>query len=209
MNPIRKKILSTIGKILGRWDQTWLAQHFHGSKVAIRSQRLATKLGNDNIIVCGEIITKGEQYIIINDGCHIERGCVITAWNKTPDGSLHTPSIHIGKNASIGEYNHITSINEILIGDNLLTGRWVTITDNSHGDTDYESLQMNPIMRPVISKGPVVIGNNVWIGDKVTILPNVTIGDGAVIAANSVVTKDVPAYSVVAGNPAKVVKQVK
>ena len=50
------------------------------------------------------------------------------------------------------------------------------------------------------------IGNNVWIGDKATILPDVTIGDGAVIAANSVVTKDVPAYNVVAGNPAKVVK---
>ena len=62
-------------------------------------------------------------------------------------------------------------------------------------------------MRPVVSKGSVIIGNNVWIGDKATILPNVTIGDGAVIAANSVVTKDVPAYSVVAGNPAKVIKE--
>ena len=64
-------------------------------------------------------------------------------------------------------------------------------------------------MRLVVSKGSVIIGNNVWIGDKATILPNVTIADGAVIAANSVVTKDVPAYSVVAGNPAKVVKQAK
>lgn len=60
----------------------------------------------------------------------------------------------------------------------------------------------------VTSKGPVIIGSNVWFGDKATILPNVTIGDGAVIAANSVVTKDVPAYSVVAGNPAKIIKQV-
>ena len=62
-------------------------------------------------------------------------------------------------------------------------------------------------MRSVMSKGPVIIGNDVWIGDKATILPGVTIGDGAVIAANAVVTKDVPAYSVVAGNPAKIVKQ--
>ena len=59
----------------------------------------------------------------------------------------------------------------------------------------------------IVSKGPVVIGDNVWIGDKVTVLPGVTIGDGAVIAANAVVTKDVPAYSVVAGNPAKIIKQ--
>lgn len=58
----------------------------------------------------------------------------------------------------------------------------------------------------MVSKGPVIIEDNVWIGDKATILANVTIGKGAVVAANSVVTKDVPAYSVVAGIPAKVIK---
>ena len=63
-----------------------------------------------------------------------------------------------------------------------------------------------PIKRTVISKGAVVIKDNVWIGDKVTILPNVTIGEGAVIAANAVVTHDVPPYSVVGGNPAKILK---
>ena len=52
-------------------------------------------------------------------------------------------------------------------------------------------------------------GRNVWIGDKATVLPNVTIGDGAIIAANAVVAKDVPPYSVVAGCPAKVVKTIK
>lgn len=62
--------------------------------------------------------------------------------------------------------------------------------------------------RKCISKGIVQIGNKVWIGDKVTILPNVRIGDGAIIAANSVVTKDVPSYSVVAGNPATIKKQI-
>jgi len=53
-----------------------------------------------------------------------------------------------------------------------------------------------------------VIGNNVWLGNNVCIMPGVTIGDGAVVGANSVVTKDVPAYSVAAGIPAKIVKQV-
>ena len=52
----------------------------------------------------------------------------------------------------------------------------------------------------------MVIGNDVWIGDKATILPGVTIGDGAVVAANAVVTKDVPPYSIVGGNPARVIK---
>lgn len=66
-----------------------------------------------------------------------------------------------------------------------------------------------PVNRRLHSKGDITIGNSVWIGDKATILPAVTIGDGAVIAANTEVTKDVPAYSVVVGNPAKVIKQVK
>lgn len=71
------------------------------------------------------------------------------------------------------------------------------------------SCPLPPLFRPLFSKGPVIIGKNVWIGDKATILPGVTIGDGSIIGANSVVTKDVPAYSVVAGNPAKIIKTIK
>ena len=93
------------------------------------------------------------------------------------------------------------------MGNGVLTGRWVTITDNSHGETDYETLKMQPILRKLYSKGAVKIGDNVWIGDKVTILPNVTIGNGAIIAANAVVTRDIPPYSIVAGNPARIIKQ--
>ena len=63
-----------------------------------------------------------------------------------------------------------------------------------------------PFERKIISKGPVIIGDNVWIGDKVTILSGVRIGNGVVVAANSVVTKDVPEYCVVAGNPARVIR---
>lgn len=59
----------------------------------------------------------------------------------------------------------------------------------------------------MVSKGPVIIGKNVWIGDKATILPGVTIGEGAVIAANSVVSKNVPPFSVVGGIPARIIKQ--
>lgn len=95
-----------------------------------------------------------------------------------------------------------------MIGEFCLTGKWVTITDNSHGETDYDSLLLPPKQRKITTKGPVVIGRNVWIGDKATILPGVTIGDGAVIAASAVVTKVVPAYSVVGGNPAKIIKSV-
>lgn len=208
MNPIRKKILKAIGRLLRKWDKTWLANHFRGTKFYVRSKRYAYRLGNPTITICGEITTFGEDCIVIGDKTRIERGCVITAWKRTPDGGAHTPFIQIGKECCFGEFNHITSTNKISIGDNILTGRWVTISDNNHGDISYETLHTAPCARPVVSKGPVIIGNNVWIGDKATVLSGVTIGDGAVIGANSVVTKDVPAYCVVAGNPAKIIKRV-
>lgn len=148
----------------------------------------------------------GNKYISIGEHCFFGKNCIVSAWDQ--HGNQHfNPEIQIGDDCEFGEYNHITAINEITIGKGLLTGRWVTITDNSHGETDINSLKSKPIDRKIVSKGPVKIGNNVWIGDKATILPNVTIGDGAVIAANAVVTKDVPAYSVAAGIPAKIVKQ--
>lgn len=117
-----------------------------------------------------------------------------------------SPSLTVGDNCGFGAFNHITCTNSFQIGNGVLTGKWVTITDNSHGATDFESLQLSPMQRPIVSKGAVVIGDNVWIGDKSTVLPGVCIGSGAVIGANSVVTKDVPPFAIVVGNPAKIIK---
>lgn len=114
----------------------------------------------------------------------------------------------IGDGISLGEYSHITCVNRVVLGDGLLTGRFVLITDNSHGKGILDEGEVAPLLREVYSKGEVVIGKNVWLGDKVTILPNVHIGDNVVVGANSVVTKDVPSNVVVAGNPAKIVKHI-
>ncbi len=154
----------------------------------------------------GDLTLKGAKYISIGINTTVGKHSILTAWEKYNDQSF-TPTISIGNDCHFGEYNHITSTNCIMIGDNVLTGRWVTITDNSHGQTDYETLRTPPINREIYSKGSVRIGNNVWIGDKVTILPNVIIGEGAIIAANSVVTKNIPAYSIAGGNPATIIKQ--
>lgn len=159
----------------------------------------------------------GEEFIHIAEGTAFGSHLFLTAWKaftyKDCEGRMQTqtfsPEIRIGRNCYFGAYNHITSINRIMIGDNLLTGKWVTITDNNHGATTSDSTSIPPIQRPLTTKGPVIIGNNVWIGDKATILAGVTIGDSAIIAANSVVTTNVPAYSVVAGIPAKVIKKMK
>lgn len=161
--------------------------------------------GTNPIKGCHINIT-GAKYVNIGSCCHIGRFAIIECWDNYR-GKHYSPSIKIGNKCSIGEWTHITSINQVSIGDGLLTGRYVLITDNSHGDVNIESLQIDPHMRDLTSKGPVIIGNNVWIGDKATILSGVTIGDGAVIAAGAVVTKNVPAYSVCAGVPAKIIKQ--
>lgn len=145
---------------------------------------------------------KGVDVITIGEKTSFGDYFYLTAW-KEYNGQKFSPEITIGKGCSFGAFSHITCINRITIGDNLLTGKWVTITDNNHGNTTKEDLQIAPLDRPLISKGPIHIGNNVWIGDKVSILGGITIGDGSVIAANSVVTHDIPAYSVVGGIPAK------
>ena len=59
-----------------------------------------------------------------------------------------------------------------------------------------------------MSKGEVVIGNNVWIGDKATILAGVTVGDNVIVGANSVVTKDIPSNTMVAGVPARIINSI-
>lgn len=134
----------------------------------------------------------------LGNGVRIGKNGVLTVWNETEDRIF----VEIGNGVDIGDYVHITSTNYIKIGAGSLLGRFVTITDNAHGHSDRLSMDRMPLEREVVSKGPVVIGQNVWIGDKATILPGVTIGDGAIIGANSVVSKDVPAYSVAYGAPA-------
>lgn len=149
-------------------------------------------------------ITNGENIKIGND-CYFNDNIMLSTWPEY-NGKSYKPQIIIGNNCNFGFCNHITSCNKIKIGDNLLTGMYVIITDNNHGDINFSDLLLPPSKRFLTSKGYVEIGNNVWIGDKVSILAGVKIGNGAIIAANAVVTKDVPAYSIVGGVPAEIIK---
>lgn len=154
---------------------------------------------------CPDLIL-GKKYISVGNHTILGRHIQLTAWSLYDK----TPSITIGSNCQIGSYNHITAANSITICDGVLTGKFVTITDNSHGRPgDEGDIDISAINRDVFSKGPVIIEENVWIGDKATILPNVRIGRCSIIGANSVVTKDIPPYTVAAGNPARVIKIIK
>lgn len=119
-----------------------------------------------------------------------------------------SPKLEIGNNSSMGDDGHITCINHIKIGNNVLMGRKVFITDNAHGASKLELLSIPPNLRPLHSKGPIIIEDNVWIGEMVCIMPGVTIGYGSIIGANAVVTKDIPPYCVAVGNPAQIIKQL-
>ena len=149
----------------------------------------------------------GQKRISIGDDTIIQRHAILGCWTHYQDQTF-SPTITIGNHCNIGEYCHITAINKIVIGDGLLTGRFVLISDNSHGGLSREEAAIPPAARPLMSKGEVMIGNNVWIGDKATILAGVHIGDNAIVAANSLVTKDVPANTMVAGSPAQIIKTI-
>jgi acetyltransferase-like isoleucine patch superfamily enzyme len=107
-----------------------------------------------------------------------------------------------GTDVLIGAFCSIADNVEIFIGGNHRTD-WVTTYPFGH--IHKEAFPWHGRGHPA-TKGNVVIGNDVWIGSGATIFSGVTIGDGAVISAKSVVVKDVPPYSIVGGNPAKVVK---
>ena len=109
-------------------------------------------------------------------------------------------NIKIGKNVFINACCRFQDQGGIEIGDGSLIGHNTTIATLNH--------DFNPDKRANLHPSPVKIGKNVWIGSDCTILPGVEIGDGAVIGAGSVVTKNVPANSIAVGSPARVIKQI-
>lgn len=146
----------------------------------------------------------GEKHIVIEDFVIFGGGTSLTAFSL--DGNQDKTIISVGEGSVLGSDCHITAAEGIFIGRGLRTGKSVLISDNAHGDCHVKSqMMMKPDDRPLYVKGPVRIGDNVWIGEKAAIMSGVTIGDGAVIGANSVVTHDVPSYSIVAGCPAKII----
>lgn len=110
-------------------------------------------------------------------------------------------NIHLGKNVFINADCKFQDQGGIYIGDDTLIGHNVVLATLNHEE--------DPENRGNLIAAPIKIGNKVWIGSNATILPGVTVGDGAIIAAGAVVTKDVDSMSIVAGVPAKFVRKIK
>lgn len=113
-------------------------------------------------------------------------------------------NISIGDDSSIGERSRI--LGKVTIGQDVMMGEEViVITQNHH----FERLDIPMCQQGFQKEEPVVIADDVWIGARVIILPGITVGKGAILAAGAIVTKDVPEYAIVGGNPAKLIKMRK
>lgn len=147
-----------------------------------------------------------EQYMEIGDNFYSSPGLrmeCIGEWK----GIKYHPQLIIGDNVSFNFYCHIGCLNKIVIGNNVMLGSHVLIEDHSHGTAD--DIDTPVAKRKLHSKGPIIIEDNVWIGENACILENVRIGKCSIIGANAVVTHDIPPYSVAVGVPAKVIKTIR
>lgn len=187
------KVARFPGRIIRRIYSEWIKYEFHSCGKHCFFGKFTTLYGG--------------KYIDIADHVTMGRGLVIEVYDEYMDQHF-TPSVKIGNFVNIGDHSHLSCINNITIKDNVRMGRKVFVTDNAHGASDRSLLDTRPNIRPLQSKGPVVIEENAWIGEMSCIMPGVTIGRGAIIGANSVVTKDIPPYCMAAGVPARIIKQI-
>jgi len=152
------------------------------------------------------IYIRGKHFIRISKGFTTGVGLRLEAYPKKNNSAI----IEIGENCQLNDYVHIGAIEKIIIGNNVLIASKVFITDHNHGyygNKDFNSPpDISPNNRTLYSE-KVTIGDNVWLGEFVSILPGVEIGAGSIIGAMSVVTHNIPPNSIAVGIPAEVIKK--
>ncbi|MFV0221274.1 acetyltransferase [Empedobacter falsenii] len=157
-------------------------------------------------IVRFPIRIRGKKFIKVGDNFTTGFNCRIDAYQINSNSD---EIIKIGKDVQINDYVHLGAIESLIIEDNVLIASKVFITDHNHGSYSGEEAD-SPFSIPSERKlhsNPVKIEKNVWIGEYVAVLPGVTIGEGSIIGAMSVVSKDIPPYSIAVGSPARVIKR--
>lgn len=145
-----------------------------------------------------------ERYIHIGSETLIGPGVSLSAGMVPGQRCISDRVVSIGDRCLIGRGSGIVGHLEIVIGDDVWTGHHVYITDQNHG---YEDPDV-PISRQVRPERPVRIGAGSWLGHGTVVLPGSLIGEHCVIGANSVVTSEIPAYSVAVGAPARVIREI-
>ncbi len=147
----------------------------------------------------------------------VEQGCTLALASRNAIASIggkcrinsscfiyNSGSLEIGSRCFLNSFTRIVCHKEIRIGSSCLFGPYSSVLDHNH-KVDFLNGQL---IREQMDTAAVHIGNNVWIGEKATVLMGVTIGENSVIGAGSVVTKSIPANCVAAGVPARVIREL-
>ena len=152
---------------------------------------------------------RGVKHINFGENIFIFRGLWLEAINSYR-GQVFTPDISIGNGVAFSDGVHISCTESIIIGNNVLFGSHIFVADHNHGRYSGEA-QSSPLEPPADRElalgGPVIIEDNVWIGNNVVILGPAKIGAGSILAANSVVSGDIPGSTIIGGVPAKPLKE--
>lgn len=156
-------------------------------------------LGNNSKIIY-PLKIEGYNNITIGNNVRIGYKSRISALKFTGEKNI---SLNIEDNSCLGNFNHIICSKGIHIGKKVMTADRVYITDNMHS---YMDIDMPILDQPIKQLDEVTIGDGSWIGENVCVL-GAKIGKNCIIGANSVVTKDIPDFSVAVGIPAKVIKK--
>lgn len=191
---IRVNIFKTVYFLLKK------SKIFVGWNTSIKSRvgsRIQSKgkldIGIKPMIINRTVVNMGMySTLITGDRASISNGCRISIGKNA--------KLEIGDGTSIGEKTRIMVDKSILIGNDCLISWDVQILDS-----DQHNIYVNDTIQEKTK--PIIIEDNVWVGARTTILKGVTVGNGAIIASNSVVTKDVPANTLVGGNPANIIKE--
>ncbi len=157
------------------------------------------KIGKSKVAKTAYLDVEKGGSIEIGDDSEIRHHAVLETTGR------YNGSIRIGNHSVIGVGNWLQGSGEIFIGDDVIIGPYTVIVSTNHKYEDCET----PVAQQPLETGKVHIANDVWIGAHVTIAHNVSIGAHSIIGANSFVNADIPAYSVVVGSPAKVVRKRK
>jgi acetyltransferase-like isoleucine patch superfamily enzyme len=144
----------------------------------------------------------GRKSIQIGDDTYILSKSLILAVSRYA-GKMYHSSVRIGNGVYIGGHVYLTAMQEISIGDGCVLSEHVYITDLNHSFDPTRG----PIMsQDLVTKGAVRIGANCFLGYRSAVMPGVTLGEWCIVGANSVVTRSFPAYSMIAGAPAQLIK---
>lgn len=178
-----------------------------GRKVFIGSR---TKILNSGNVIFGKSVTIDKHCLL--DGFSSEKiilgDCVkIGAFSKltsTSHFSKYGKGLKMGNNSAIGDYTHFGAAGGIEIGNDVIMGSYISFHSENHNFTDKSKLIRE---QGVTSKG-IKLGNNIWVGAKVTFLDGCIVGDNSVVAAGAVVNGTFPDNVVIGGVPAKILKNI-